>query len=543
MARHHHHHPAVNVATITEEDVIEEEVGEDGMVEVVAVRERYRPDNESRLSRDGLDGAPAGDADEGADGGDERRSSVVILDRPNSLVEKDVGDTSLNSSLLSALVLASVSSASSSSSSSNLKRSSSTSSVCSATSSSEKSSSPKSKRTASRTAGRVMGHTMNLSGKFVTELTLFDPSEGAVRTSHINLGVFLATDQAMGDHSIYKVSPVSPLALLKIKTQDRLVRLNDMSVEGWSHSCIVDFVRNLSLADNVTTAPTPSATPTPTLTPTPASTPTQTTKGGGGGGGKGGGGGGGGGGVGGGGGGGGGGGSGGGGSGRGRGRGGGGGAVGKISTDPGVLVPLCLEYRRAGKMVRSADEAPASKRVEAMLRVRRKRAIVESVKESEVRVRYENQQAVRLRVKNDLPLYVKVITRGNEVMTLTTGETDVHDETVCFMLHLFTASPPYAEGGRVVVLETGNGAGVLHANSPLNIEVLQGTTVPVTSYTQVDIKFFLLHGVEGSPFVSLRNLHTGTYLSASFEGVRLVRPNNHTVLPESCLFQVHLCEH
>nr|XP_027216554.1 uncharacterized protein LOC113809224 [Penaeus vannamei] len=35
MARHH---PAVNVATITEEDVVEEEIGEDGMVEVVAVR-------------------------------------------------------------------------------------------------------------------------------------------------------------------------------------------------------------------------------------------------------------------------------------------------------------------------------------------------------------------------------------------------------------------------------------------------------------------------------------------------------------------------
>ncbi|XP_063602710.1 uncharacterized protein LOC134778751 [Penaeus indicus] len=515
MARHH---PAVNVATITEEDVIEEEIGEDGMVEVVAVRERQRPEEDRRRSHDPPDG--------GADEGHERRSSVVILERPNSLVEKDVDDTSLNSSLLSALVLASASASSCSSSS--LRRSSSTSSVCSATSSSEKqSSSPKSKRTASRTAGRAMGYTMNLSGKFVTELTLFDPSEGPVRTSHINLGVFLATDQAMGDHSIYKVSPVSPLALLKIKTQDRLVRLNDMPVEGWSHSSVIDFVRNLTLADNVTSAPLPTA-------PTPACTPTPATKGGRGrgkiGGGKAGGGAGGG--VGGGAGGGGGGGA------------GGGGAVGgKLSNDQVVLVPFSLEYRRAGKTVRSTDEAPTSKRVEALLRVRRKRATVDSVKESEVRVRHENEHIMRLRLKHDLPLYVKVTARPNGVMALTTGETDAHDETVCFMLHLFTSSPAYAEGGQVVVLETGNAGGFVYANSPASIGIVQGTTVPVSAHTQVDIKFFLMQSAVGSPFVSLKNLLTGNYLSASLEGLKLVRHDNTKPLPDSCLFQVHYCQH
>ncbi|ROT73686.1 hypothetical protein C7M84_007873 [Penaeus vannamei] len=368
-------------------------------VEVVAVRERQRPEEDRRKSHDLPDGGAAGGADEG----NERRSSVVILDRPNSLVEKEVDDASVNSSLLSAL-----------------------------------SSSPKSKRTASRTAGRAMGYTMNLSGKFVTELTLFDPSEGPVRTSHINLGVFLATDQAMGDHSIYKVSPVSPLAMLKIKTQDRLVRLNDVSVEGWSHSSVVDFVRNLTLADN--------------------------------------------------------------------------------------------EYRRAGKMVRSTDEAPT-------------RATVDSVKESEVRVRHDSEHVMRLRLKHDLPLYVKVTTRSNGVMNLGTGETDAHDETVCFTLHLFTASPPYAEGGQVVVLETGNAAGLVYANSPASIGVLQGTTVPVAAHTQVDIKFFLLHGAVGSPFVSLRNLLTGNYLSASQEGLRLVRHDINKLLPDSCLFQVHHCQH
>lgn len=500
MARHH---PAVNVATITEEDVVEEEIGEDGMVEVVAVRERQRPEEDRRKSHDLPDGGAAGGADEG----NERRSSVVILDRPNSLVEKEVDDASVNSSLLSALVLASASASSSSSSS--LRRSSSTSSVCSTTSD-KQSSSPTSKRTASRTAGRAMGYTMNLSGKFVTELTLFDPSEGPVRTSHINLGVFLATDQAMGDHSIYKVSPVSPLAMLKIKTQDRLVRLNDVSVEGWSHSTVVDFVRNLTLADNVTSPPSPTAS-------TDACTPTPTTKGG-----------------------------------RGRGRiggggGGGGGAAaalgGKLANDPGVLVPFCLEYRRAGKMVRSTDEAPTSKRVEASLRVRRKRATVDSVKESEVRVRHDSEHVMRLRLKHDLPLYVKVTTRSNGVMNLGTGETDAHDETVCFTLHLFTASPPYAEGGQVVVLETGNAAGLVYANSPASIGVLQGTTVPVSAHTQVDIKFFLLHGAVGSPFVSLRNLLTGNYLSASLEGLRLVRHDISKLLPDSCLFQVHHCQH
>ncbi|XP_047488597.1 uncharacterized protein LOC125038947 [Penaeus chinensis] len=504
MARHH---PAVNVATITEEDVVEEEIGEDGMVEVVAVRERQRPGEERRRSSDPPDG-----------GADERRSSVVILERPNSLVEKDVEDASINTSLLSALILAS---SAGSSSSASLRRSSSTSSVCSATSSSEKqSSSPKSKRTASRTAGRAMGYTMNLSGKFVTELTLFDPSEGPVRTSHINLGVFLATDQAMGDHSIYKVSPVSPLALLKIKTQDRLIRLNDMPVEGWSHSSVIDFVRNLTLSDNVTSPPSPTA-------PAPACTPAPATKGG-----------------------------------RGRGKigggvagggaigggaiggAGGGGAIGgKLSNDPGILVPFSLEYRRVGKTVRSNDEAPTSKRVEALLRVRRKRATIDSVKESEVRVRHENEHVMRLRLKHDLPLYVKVTTRPNGVMDLETGETDAHNETVCFTLHLFTPSPAYAEGGQVVVLETGNAGGVVYANSPASVGILQGTTVLVSAHTQVDIKFFLMRSAVGSPFVSLKNLLTGNYLSASLEGLKLVRPDNNKLLPDSCLFQIHNCQH
>ena len=60
---------------------------------------------------------------------------------------------------------------------------------------------------------------MNLSEKFVTELSLYDPdgSGEPLQSPVILLGVFLATDQVLGDHSVYKVSPVSPLEALKIR--------------------------------------------------------------------------------------------------------------------------------------------------------------------------------------------------------------------------------------------------------------------------------------------------------------------------------------
>ncbi|MPC73889.1 hypothetical protein E2C01_068230 [Portunus trituberculatus] len=157
---------------------------------------------------------------------------------------------------------------------------------------------------------------MNLSEKFVTELSLYDPdgSREPLLSPVILLGLFLATDQVLGDHSIYKVSPVSPLAALKIRPQDRLLKINGVSLEGWSHACVVDYVKSLTLSAAATaTAEDPD-------------TPTD--------------------------------------------------------------IRLSIELRRSGRNVRSPQETPTSKILDATLRIRRRRATVTAVQEREMCVRY-----------------------------------------------------------------------------------------------------------------------------------------------------------
>ncbi|KAK8733509.1 hypothetical protein OTU49_006335 [Cherax quadricarinatus] len=220
----------VNVATITEEDVIGEEIGEDGMVEMIAtVLDTVKTEDNGDMS-------PVGSDTPGEDEG--RMERQASLERPSSLVEKEDVDTSDNSSILKSITFESESNTFPKI---GKPRTSSTSSRRSL------SPSPPSpvKKPVPRRGSRSIGLTLNLSDKFVTELTLHDPCVGAVKGTAISLGVFLATDQVMGDHFIYKVSPVSPLAVLKFKPQDRLLKINDISLAGWSHNCLLDYVRNL----------------------------------------------------------------------------------------------------------------------------------------------------------------------------------------------------------------------------------------------------------------------------------------------------------
>ncbi|XP_045584109.1 uncharacterized protein [Procambarus clarkii] len=168
----------------------------------------------------------------------------VSFERPSSLVENEDVDVSSNNSILSAITFES--------DSNTFPGTSGKSRTSSASSSWSSSPTPPPaspvKRAFTRRSSRASGFTLNLSDKFVTELTMYDPCVGAVQGSSISLGIFLATDQVMGDHFVYKVSPVSPLAVLKMKPQDRLIKLNDLSLEGWSHRSVLAFVRNLPLA-------------------------------------------------------------------------------------------------------------------------------------------------------------------------------------------------------------------------------------------------------------------------------------------------------
>ncbi|XP_066952925.1 uncharacterized protein [Macrobrachium rosenbergii] len=228
---------AVNIATISEEDIMGEEIGEDGRVEVI-------PSHRLSGERDGLDETDACNIPwrDGGSGGKGRPDS----ERRSSLVERDDdGDDGVSTSILKAI------SSLDGPSSKSMPRSRSTESLSyNSYSKAQPGPSPSStmRRTASWRGSRAPGSTMNLSGKFVTELTLYDPFSGPTKTSTIILGMFIATDQTMGDHFVYKMSPVSPLSALKIQQQDRLLKVNDINVAGWSHNCLVEFVRSLTLS-------------------------------------------------------------------------------------------------------------------------------------------------------------------------------------------------------------------------------------------------------------------------------------------------------
>ncbi|KAF2360243.1 PDZ domain [Trinorchestia longiramus] len=63
----------------------------------------------------------------------------------------------------------------------------------------------------------------------------------------IPLGVYLSTERSTGCHFVYKVSPMSVLADMRLRVGDRLTRINDLSVETWSHNTVLEFIRSLSL--------------------------------------------------------------------------------------------------------------------------------------------------------------------------------------------------------------------------------------------------------------------------------------------------------
>ncbi|KAG0701258.1 hypothetical protein GWK47_025346 [Chionoecetes opilio] len=188
----------VNIATITEEKVEGEEVGEDGMVEtIISPTEKKTLPEKSHASPQP----------------DDEDTTRPSLERPSSMVEKEVEEgestkPSILSSILSSITFDSDAS-STTPARTTLPRSH---------PAAPRSASPR-RRTLGRTGNRASGFTMNLSEKFVTELSLYDPSgrSGPLLSPVILLGLFLATDQVFGDHSIYKVSPVSPLAALKIR--------------------------------------------------------------------------------------------------------------------------------------------------------------------------------------------------------------------------------------------------------------------------------------------------------------------------------------
>ncbi|KAG7159309.1 hypothetical protein Hamer_G020960 [Homarus americanus] len=430
----------VNVATITEEDVIVEEIGEDGMVETIA------KELDSVSLKEDSDAASTGSGNSGQAGG--TTSRPTSFERPSSMVENDDVDIVNNNSILSTIIF--------DSKSNTFPRASSGPKTPPASIGrpSSPSSTPPARKSITRSGSRASGFTMSLSDKFVTEMSLFDPSSASTPRTSISFGIFLATDQVMGDHSVYKVSPVSPLSALKLKPQDRLLKINDMSLAGWSHNCVLDFVRNLPLT--------------------------------------------------------------------------------------------CVsgqEYRRSGKNVRSSDEAPVNKRLNTNIRVRKKRATVTSVQEEDVRVLYSKSTTNKLRLNQELPLFLTASdSSSSNTIRMTVGVQEGSEAEVCFRVHSFEEATPRPEGGKLVVIQAPKGNQYLSALNPTDLTFMHGVASDVKNLSQADVRFFILNSDRGSDFVRLKSIFTGRFVSATPDGVKFVSQDEDAHLPDSTLFQIFSCK-
>ncbi|XP_063866846.1 uncharacterized protein LOC135103869 isoform X3 [Scylla paramamosain] len=490
----------VNIATITEEKVEEEEVGEDGMVETIisptkkqpSGGESSQPSASTAHTEDGKEPQRQSslvekEVEEGLDSkqaGDEKENRRPSLERPSSLVEKEVEEGEDSKQAISTIL-------------STISFDSDLTTVAPARTTlprnhpaAPRQAAPRS-RTLPRTGSRASGFTMNLSEKFVTELGFYDPNGSGepLLSPVILLGVFLATDQVLGDHSIYKVSPVSPLAALKIRPQDRLLKINGVSLQGWSHACVVDYVKSLTLSAAAT------------ATATDADTPTD--------------------------------------------------------------IMLSMEFRRSGRNVRSPQEAPTSKILDATLRIRRKISVfssgatVTAVQEREMCVRYRTTVSRCLK-EAQKGLYVSISLSSSGVAGLVTRANN-NDGAGQFLFHTFdvssTASSPDLNGrggggasggvgqGEVVVVESDAcRSWYLHASSPTCVALMYSSSLEPQALTEKDVRFFIVVPLPGDNHLfRIQNLSTGSFLSVVPDCLSLVARDVDGTLPNSTVFYVLNC--
>lgn len=465
----------MNIATITEEKVDEEEVGEDGTVETIMSPTKEQPP-------DGESPQPAASAAHPEVREDAGRPP---LERPSSLVEKEVEEEDSKQTI--STILSTISFDSESPSVAPARTT-----LPRTHPAAPRQAKPRA-RTLPRAGSRTSGFTMNLSEKFVTELSFYDPdgSGEPLLSPVILLGVFLATDQVLGDHSIYKVSPVSPLAALKIRPQDRLLKINGVSLEGWSHACVVDYVKSLTLSAAATA--------------NDADTPTD--------------------------------------------------------------IMLSMELRRSGRNVRSPQEAPTTKILDATLRIRRRISVfssgatVTAVQEREMCVRYRTT-VPRCLKEAKKGLYLSISLSSSGVAGMVT-RADNSDGAGRFLFHTFdvsssASSSPHLNGrsggggggsgggigeGEVVVVESDAcRSWYLHASSPACVALMFSASLEPQTLTEKDVRFFSLVPVPGDDHLfRIQNLSTGSFLSLAPDCLSLVARDVDGTLPDSTVFHVFNC--
>ncbi|KAK8733662.1 hypothetical protein OTU49_006412 [Cherax quadricarinatus] len=142
-----------------------------------------------------------------------------------------------------------------------------------------------------------------------------------------------------------------------------------------------------------------------------------------------------------------------------------------------------------------------------------------STRSSERRVQYRELYIRKFRLQGDYALYLSPAPAGGVLDVAAQRSNSPNEE--CFRVHTFDVLTPFPEGGQVAVLETYNGGRFLHGTSSGNLS-LTSEGNDVTSLSQIDGRFFLLHSPLGASHYRIKHITTGLYLSAGQERVSLV---------------------
>ncbi|XP_047488861.1 uncharacterized protein LOC125039147 [Penaeus chinensis] len=187
---------------------------------------------------------------------------------------------------------------------------------------------------------------------------------------------------------------------------------------------------------------------------------------------------------------------------------------------PPTTRALATPTARSASASSSASNAqPGASEVDDALRelLRRPRSVSSSASEvsgqqQQRQLSYISFHDFKFRLKGILPLYLRGSSSG-----VSTGYQGGRANQVCFRVHTFHATPAYPEG-QVVALETPAGGSVLRGEGDA---VSLMPSAGLQDSTSVDDRFFLFFSVPGDPYLRVKHLSTGHFLSASSSGVTL----------------------
>ncbi|XP_069174464.1 uncharacterized protein [Procambarus clarkii] len=152
-------------------------------------------------------------------------------------------------------------------------------------------------------------------------------------------------------------------------------------------------------------------------------------------------------------------------------------------------------------------------------------------------VSYSSQVNKKIKVKGGTADYLQV-SPANDLIV---GPQSQQSAAACFWVLTFDVLTPYPEGGQVVVFQTHDGSHFLHGDASSSLSLRQGSSEDLQEATSTDDRFFLLYNDVGDRYSKIKHIHTGLFLSATYDSVSLVSHSGG--FSDHMLFESYQCSH